>query len=79
MMKSDVSVPASIHAAAEQLACTLGVSLSDLYTAALVAYVGAHQREDVTEALDRVYAAEPSAIEAGLVSLQIASVGFEPW
>jgi predicted RecB family endonuclease len=78
-MKTNISIPNPIHEAAEQLAQTLGVSLSDLYTAALTAYVTAHQREEVTEALNRVYEREPSTIEPGLVTIQLASVGGETW
>jgi hypothetical protein len=45
-IKSDVAVPASLHEVAQQLAQQLGISLSDLYTAALTAYI-AEQREAI--------------------------------
>jgi hypothetical protein len=57
----------------------LGISLSELYTAALTAYVTTHQKEDVTELLNRVYETEASTIEPGLVNLQLASMGGESW
>jgi len=41
--------------------------------------VTAHQAEDVTDALNRVYATESSRIDAGLVHLQLASIGGEEW
>jgi hypothetical protein len=78
-MKADISIPSPIHEASEQLAQTLGMSLSELYTAALTAYVIAHQRGKVTEALNRVYDTEPSTMEPGLVNIQLASVGGETW
>lgn len=55
------------------------MSLSELYTVALSAYVNAHQMENVTEALNRVYERESSTLEPGLVALQVASIGDETW
>jgi hypothetical protein len=78
-MKADISIPNPVYEAAEQLAQRLGMSLSELYTAALTAYVTAHQKGDVTEALNRVYETESSTIEPGLVNIQLASVGGETW
>ena len=78
-MKTDISIPSPILEAAEQVARSLGMSLSELYTAALTAYVIAHQRGEVTAALNRVYDTEPSTMEPGLVNIQLASVGGEAW
>lgn len=78
-MKMDISIPNPIYEASEQLAQRLGISLSELYTAALTAYVTAHQRGEVTEALNRVYETESSTIEPVLVKIQLASVGGEAW
>jgi hypothetical protein len=78
-MKADISIPNPVYEAAEQLAQRLGMSLSELYTAALTAYVTAHQKGEVTEALNRVYETESSTIEPGLVNIQLASVGGETW
>ncbi|MCJ7433524.1 MAG: hypothetical protein MUO77_08560, partial [Anaerolineales bacterium] len=65
--------------AAENLARKMGVSLSELYTAALNAYVAEHQKENITETLDRVYAAEPSTLEPELVKMQVLSLDSEQW
>lgn len=78
-MKVDISVPNPIFEAAQQLAQKLDMSLSELYTAALVAYVAAYQDEDVTEKLDEIYESEPSTLEPELVTLQVASIGGESW
>jgi hypothetical protein len=78
MMKAEVAIPRPISEAAEQLAQTLGMSLSELYTAAVAAYVAAHRHSGVTETLDRVYAAESSAMDPVWVHVQLASVG-ETW
>jgi len=77
-MKANVSIPNSIAQAAERLAKRLDVSLSELYTAALNSYVTSHQ-EDVTDALNRVYASEPSKLDSELVKVQVALLEGEKW
>lgn len=78
-MKTDISIPNPIYRSAEKLAKELGVSLSELYTAALTAYVSGHESKSVTEKLDNVYVTESSALEPELVEMQIATVGDEQW
>jgi len=78
-MKTTILIPNSVYKSAEQLARKLDVSLSELYTIALTAYMNAHQKEDVTEALDRVYETESSSLDSELVKLQVASLGDENW
>jgi hypothetical protein len=53
--------------------------LSELYTAALTAYVSEHESKSVTEKLDDVYMTEASALEPELVEMQIAAIGDEQW
>jgi hypothetical protein len=48
-MKTEISIPNPIFEAAQQLAQQLNISLSELYTAAIAAYVAEYQDEDVTE------------------------------
>jgi len=78
-MKTEISVPSPIYEAAERLAKELGMSLSELYVAALAAYLTTYQNGDVTKRLDEVYAKEDSKLEPGLVAIQIASIGEEKW
>ena|SRR3990172_1264912 len=73
-MKSDISIPNPVFVAAENLAKKMGVSLSELYNAALNAYVTEHQKENITEALDQVYIDEPSTLEPELVKMQVVSL-----
>jgi hypothetical protein len=44
-MKTDISIPNPIYQAAEKLAKELGISLSELYTAALTAYISEHEKK----------------------------------
>lgn len=78
-MTTTIQIPNPIYESAERLAQQLDVSLSELYTVALSAYINAHQQSMVTEALDRVYATESSSLEPALVALQAASIGDESW
>ena len=78
-MKSDISIPNVVFHAAESLAKKMGVSLSELYTAALNAYVAEHQKENITETLDQVYAEEDSGLESELVQMQVVSLDSEEW
>jgi hypothetical protein len=78
-MTTTIQIPNPVYESAEQLARELDVSLSELYTVALSTYVNAHQTKKVTEALNRIYETESSTLEPGLVALQVASIGDEPW
>lgn len=78
-METNISIPNPIYKAAERLAQSRSMSLSELYTAALTAYVTAHERGAVTESLNRVYETESSALEPIWVNVQLASVDHEPW
>ena len=77
-MKTDISIPNAIYQAAEKLAKELGVSLSELYTAALTAYVSQHEKKNIAEKLDTVYATEPSSSEPEMVEMQIIAE-FNAW
>lgn len=76
-MKIDISIPNPIFKSAERLAEKLGVSLSELYAAALFEYVATH--ENVTEILNQVYEVESSEMELELVQIQIASIDCKNW
>jgi metal-responsive CopG/Arc/MetJ family transcriptional regulator len=80
-MKTAVSVPDPLFDAAERLARRLRVSRSELYQRAVAAYVQSHRDENVTEALNSVYADEPetSALDNVLERLQSASLPDEKW
>lgn len=78
-MKAEISVPNPIFKAAEQIAATLGMSLSEFYVAALTAYVTTYQNGDVTKKLNEVYAKEQSVMETEMVAIQIDSIGEGKW
>jgi metal-responsive CopG/Arc/MetJ family transcriptional regulator len=79
MMKTAISIPDSLFDAAEEVAGRLGVSRSQLYAKALADYVARHRYDEVTEALNRVYAARDSALDPVLAAMQFMSLPQEDW
>ncbi len=77
--KTDIAIPDSVFEASRQLAQKLNLSLSEVYTAALTDYIAAHQADDVTARLNRVYETQPSALEPVLVKIQVAALASEAW
>lgn len=78
-MKTAVSIPDPAFAAAEKLATRLGISRSQLYTRALSELLEERREDRITEALDRLYAQEPSSLDPALVRLQSVSLPEDDW
>jgi metal-responsive CopG/Arc/MetJ family transcriptional regulator len=76
-MKTDITIPNSVYQAAEKLAKEKGVSLSELYTAALNAYVAENDSKGVAEQSDVAYLTQPASADE-LVQLQITAE-FNAW
>jgi metal-responsive CopG/Arc/MetJ family transcriptional regulator len=60
-MKTAISIPDEVFAEADRLALKLKQSRSQLYSRAVREYVARHSDDDVTTALDVLYAQEASA------------------
>ncbi len=78
-MKTAISLPDDLFAAAEALAARLGVSRSGLVATALAEYVAKHQGRQVTARLDAVYTTEPSALGPALRRAQARAVAADAW
>ncbi len=94
-MKTEISIPDSVFAAAQELAAKLGVSLGELYTRAvtdlLARYHGQKQDqkldheweqlsdEEITARLNEVYEREPSQLDPVVAQLQAIAIGVEEW
>jgi len=63
-MKTAVSIPEPVFQSAERLARCLGLSRSDLYSTAVLAFIKRYSAESVTERLNQVYGADTQS--AGL-------------
>ena len=80
-MKTAISLPDAMYEAAERIARRLGIGRSELVQRALQQYLEDHSQAGVTEALNAVYAEDPSTSEVNplLKELQLASLPREDW
>jgi metal-responsive CopG/Arc/MetJ family transcriptional regulator len=78
-MKTAISIPDELFAAAERFAQRQGLSRSELYVTALKAFLQEHWHERVTELLDAVYNEEASVLAPELMELQSRSLPEDAW
>jgi metal-responsive CopG/Arc/MetJ family transcriptional regulator len=78
-MKTAISIPDPLFQAAEQYAQEKGLSRSELYARAIQHYLQAYRYYGTTEALNNVYAQEPSTLDPGLVAAQSHVLSKEDW
>ncbi len=78
-MKTAISIPNDVFQAAEELSKRLGMSRSELYAKAVVAFVKSHKSTRVKETLDAIYATEEAHLDPVLMALQALSLPKEEW
>lgn len=78
-MKTAISLPDPLFAAAEQFAHQHGWSRSELYARALQAYLQAHRYDSITDVLDQIYGAEPSGLDPALAAAQARMLPQDEW
>jgi len=78
-MKTAISLPDPVFKEAEELAERLGVSRSELYATAVAQFVAAHREEEITAALNEVYADVDSSVDPLLNQLQWLALPYEEW
>jgi metal-responsive CopG/Arc/MetJ family transcriptional regulator len=78
-MKTAISIPDPIFEAAEELAKKMGISRSELYAKAVGDFVQIRQGTEITAALDRIYAEEPSELDPVLAKLQFSALRSDDW
>ena len=78
-MKTAISIPDEVFAAADAEARRLGVSRSGLYAKAVAEFVARNRGLGVREALDSVYASEGSRVDEALAWAQAARLLDEGW
>lgn len=69
-MKTAVSIPDRLFAAADELARRRRISRSELYARALAGFLAAEAEGEVTERLDAVYADTDSRLESLVAAAQ---------
>lgn len=78
-MKTAVSIPDPIFAAADELAARLGISRSELYARALERELAAEDDQQITVRLDAVYGALDSRVDADLDRAQRTMLHAADW
>ncbi len=78
-MRTAISIPDALFAAAERMSKRSGIPRSRLYARAIEAYLRAHKVKGITEALDALYRREDSSLDPLPVAMQTASVTWEEW
>jgi hypothetical protein len=78
-MESTILLPEPIQAQALTLAQQLGISVNDLCTEAIVAYLHKHDRRVMLTQLNEVYSAEDVALDPAIAAIQYASLPREDW
>ena len=78
-MKTAISLPDELFAAADVLADRLGVSRSELYATAVAEFLAKHTASEITERLNRIYATEDSALDPAFRRAQARAIGPEEW
>ncbi len=79
-MKTAISIPDELFAAADRVAKRLGLSRSELYQKALATYLEGQDSTAVTEQLNHVYATDDvGEIDPVLSAMQRGSIVRENW
>jgi hypothetical protein len=78
-MKTAISLPDPLFAAAEQFAQERGLSRSELYAKALQFYLQAYQTQTIIESLNQVYASTSSTLDSPLAAAQLQALPKEDW
>ena len=78
-MKTAISIPDPIFNAAEMTCKHLGISRSRLCTQAIATFLQANSRQNIKEALDRVYATMDPGSDPVLQAMQSALFREEKW
>jgi len=78
-MKTAVSLPDDLFRLADAAARRLRVSRSQLYAAAIAAYLQQKDENAITERLNDVYSRTPAKADSGLLRAQFASLDKEAW
>lgn len=78
-MKTAISIPDPVFQTAELFAKHFGISRSELYTKAIEEYIASRRFVNVTEALNKIYEDESSALDDELYSMQSKSIPHEEW
>jgi metal-responsive CopG/Arc/MetJ family transcriptional regulator len=78
-MKTAISLPDPLFEAAEQFAQENGLSRSELFARAVQLYLQTYRYQGITDALNQIYAEEPSTLDPALAAAQTRALPKEDW
>ena len=78
-MKTAISISNDVFTRAENFARKRRLTRSALFTRAVEEFLSHHQREGVTERLNRLYEREDSRLDPVIARLQTATILKEKW
>ena len=78
-MKTAISIPDKLFAAADQYAKNHGFSRSNLYSKAIAQFLEHHPADHITNQLNKVYKGKKSKLNSIVASLQFHSIEKEEW
>jgi len=78
-MKTAISIPDKLFAAADNYAKNHGFSRSKLYTKAVAQFLEQYPADHITEKLNEVYTHQNSKLDKNLSSMQYHTIEQEEW
>jgi metal-responsive CopG/Arc/MetJ family transcriptional regulator len=78
-MKTAISIPDEVFHRAEELAKSLGLSRSELYSQAVANFLKSHRSLSVTNRLNLVYSKENSSLDPSITTMQSQTICPEQW
>jgi metal-responsive CopG/Arc/MetJ family transcriptional regulator len=73
-MKTAISIPDEIFSQAEELAKTMHISRSKLFTLAISEFIEEYDNQGITSKLNKVYQEQESSLDPGLKDYQKAAL-----
>ncbi len=78
-MKTAVSIPDKLFAAADQYAKAHGVSRSNLYAKAIAQFLDQHPADYITSQLNNIYKDKQTKVNKTVSAMQFHSIEKEEW
>ncbi len=78
-VKTAISIPENIYRDAADAAKKLGMTRSQLYSAAVADFLNRYKQDQIKARLDEVYAAGSTGLDPALAAMQLASLSKEEW
>ena len=78
-LKTAISIPENIYRDAEDVAKSLGMTRSRLYSAAVADFLNRYRKDDIKAKLNKIHAPGSTGVDPVLAAMQLASLPQEEW